>query len=84
MEQLLPDPDADAGADNWNDKGRDAAGGINAEQAEHEFAHKAAQDAQHDVAQGAGLTAHDAACNVTGQRRTSRLDEKYAQQHRRW
>ena len=49
MEQPLADPDADAGTDDRDDEGRDAAGGINAEQAEHEFAHKAAQDAHEDV-----------------------------------
>ena len=50
VRQLLAHPDADAGTDDRDDEGRDAAGGVDAHQTEHEFAHKAAQDAHEDVA----------------------------------
>ena len=67
MEQSVIHPDADAGTQHRDNKGADAAGGMDADETEQELAHKAAQNAQHNVASGGGLGAHEAVSNVTGQ-----------------
>ena len=45
LRDLLADPDADAGTDYRDGKGRKAAGGVDAQQAKQKLAHKAAQHA---------------------------------------
>ena len=67
MEQSVIHPDADAGTQHRDDEGTDGAGGVDADEAEHEFAHKAAEDAQHDVAAGGSVGTHEAVGDVTGQ-----------------
>ena len=50
LRNLLADPDADAGTDHRDGKGRKAAGSVDAQQAKQKLAHKAAQHAHQDVA----------------------------------
>ena len=80
MEQSVIHPDADAGTQYRDNKGADAAGGMDADEAEQELAHKAAQNAQHDVAAGGGLGAHKAVGDVTGQSAYQHAHEQGSQQ----
>lgn len=71
VEQSVIHPDADAGTQHRDDEGADAAGGMDADEAEQELAHKAAQNTQHDVAAGGSLGAHEAVGDVTARAPTS-------------
>ena len=91
MEQSVIHPDADAGTQHRDDEGADAAGGMDADEAEQELTHKAAQNAQHDVAAGGSLGAHEAGTlnydcrtswlrgNIVQQPRTVREGEGWAE-----
>ena len=80
VEQSVIHPDADAGTQYRDDEGADAAGGMDADEAEQELAHKAAQNTQHDVAAGGSLGAHKAVGDVTGQSAYQHAHEQGSQQ----
>ena len=58
----------------------DAMGSMDADEAEQELAHKAAQNAQHNVAAGGSLGAHKAVGDVTGQSAYQHAHEQGSQQ----
>ena len=64
---LLADPDADAGTDHRDGKGRKAAGSVDAQQAEQKLAHKAAQHTHQDVAAKGSFRAHKTPGQISGQ-----------------